>query len=112
MKLPLKYFLLACLLLGAIGIPWAWRAYQARRAAEIQRFEKELRLLRENEPVGRFSDQYRFSSGPVYVAPDSNERKQWQQQVADLESRLEQLTGVRPVPPTDDVPPKMGDPPP
>ena len=71
MKLPLRYFLIACLLLGAIGVPLGWRVYQARqlrlaaeKAAEIESLEKELAEVSANVPPNVDLD-IPFDVGPL-----------------------------------------------
>ena len=41
MKLPLRYFLVVSILLGAAAIPVGWRSYQKWKVAEVERLETE-----------------------------------------------------------------------
>lgn len=72
MRLPLRYFLLACLLLGAVGVPWGWRVWESRRAAEIERLEKELGELLSDHPPG---------PNEVYVFPAGEPKPGWWQRI-------------------------------
>ena len=95
-RFSIRAFLLLCLLLGAVGVPWAWRTYQARRAAEIERLEKELSELLVNQPtLFPYIDYGRDDrDDPVYLEYLERARR-----VEQIEDRLEKLTGKRPEPP-------------
>ena len=94
-RFSIRVFLVLCLLLGAVGVPWGWRQYQARRAAEVQRLEKELADEYAKQPFDVSSSAY---GGGAYGPPPSNAPwEKWVQRVEQLEDRLEKLTGVRPV---------------
>ena len=87
MKLPLRYFLIISILLGAVAIPVGWRSYQKWRADKIERLEKELAELLYNDPrpgVPHFSDAPIPSPSPTQVA----ERKRWEQRVEQIINRL------------------------
>ena len=45
MKLPVRYFLILCLLLGAVVVPAGWRKHREWRQAEIKRLGLELEML-------------------------------------------------------------------
>ena len=55
MKLPLRYFLIISILLGAVAIPVGWRLYQKWKAAEIERETAiEIEGLEKQRVVGSF----------------------------------------------------------
>ena len=97
MRLPLRYFLLLTLLLGAVGVPWAWNTYQAhlesrKRVAEIDQLKSQLKKEYKNMPT-------QFGSRPLLNTrgqPLISTYFEWELRVDKLEDRLEQLTGERP----------------
>jgi len=108
-RIGIRNFLLLCLLLGAVGVPWAWRTYQeARRAAEVERLEavkaaKITELKKELvEMIDPQSSNYRIEAidpdpKPVDVAVWRAARtRAFVARMNSIANRLGQLTGVRP----------------
>ena len=93
MKLPLRYFLIISILLGAVAIPVGWRAYQKwkdqRLQAEVERLEEELTEAMMLLKAGDFLTP---SQEPL-VSPA---QQRLESRVTEIEDRLEKLTGVRP----------------
>ena len=97
MKLSLRTFLVLALLLGAFGVPWGWQAYQAWRAEEIQRLQRELAELRDRQIERVFQDvaaALSSSSQPSDNQLVSSQAAQIEERIADVEDRLMRLTGV------------------
>lgn len=86
MRIKLRYFLLACFLIGAVGLPLGWKWYQAKRDKEIERLEKELAELWPSA----------FPNDESFPMAD---RIEWDDLVAivrreaQIRARLEKLTG-------------------
>lgn len=95
-KLPLRYFLIACLLLGAIGVPWGWKVWQKgianKRNAEIEKLWAELAAAREIE------DPEKGLGKPHWFPKPSNAVLK---KIAKIADKLEALIGMRP--PTDPI---------
>ena len=70
-----------------------WKAYQAHRAAEIERLEKHLQ-----EEYARMPDTVYGFGAFVHKQPQkpSPEFAEWEKRVKPIEDRLEKLTGKRP----------------
>ncbi len=90
MKLPLRYFLIISILLGAVAIPVGWRSYQKWKANEIERMEKELaaRCL-------ELEAYLRENSGGLRSV-DATPPPRLREPIERIEDSLEELTGVRP----------------
>lgn len=130
MKLSLRYFILACIILGAIGVPWAWRIYvvwpekqrRARRAQLRKELEESLAKARADVRTEGLAAQSRLSQ--KYAKGSALFEFTWilsridrdetpsERRVRELEDQLEKLTGVRPRDPDplfpDDPPPMVG----
>jgi len=82
MRRSLRLFLVVSLLVGAVGLPLAWRSYLKWKTAEVKRLKEELARLWEDE-----SHFEHYDDGSL---------TDWFSRVNGVEDRLERLTGKRP----------------
>ena len=100
-RLSIRLFLVLCLLMGAIGVPWGWKQYQAYRTAEKEKVE--IKNLRKNLAAA-YAEQPPKMNGfilrpPPNPPPRDVAYEEWDSRVKEMEDRLEQLTGKRPTRP-------------
>ena len=95
MRIPLRYFLAICFLIGAVALPLAIHAVQEQRAkqAETETLKKKLTELLRNEP----SEFGEIGAGTIPVdvlvmPPRNPAHAEWRERVMELESRLKTLT--------------------
>ena len=100
MKLPLKYFLVLSLLLGAVALPLGYKYFKARREAEIERLTERLEELwiRYEQPHEPHDSNPLYGSFPLDIEVGKYQRRQRriEQEAATIEARLEKLTGKKP----------------
>ena len=79
MKLPLKYFLLLCLVLGAIALPLGRKYFRSRKEAKVERLIAELTTLWETTV-----DSWRIRE---------DKRVEWVGRAKEIADELRELTG-------------------
>ena len=58
--------------MGAVGVPWAWRVYQTRREAEIERLEKaEIKRLKRELMTLWVNQPDKIASKPTFTQDPS-----------------------------------------
>ena len=90
MKLSLKYFLIACLLLGAVGVPWGWRKWQHSKSIKQARLRGQITFYRW---AWQDAWDYEHYARTAYFGDGL---PQWQSRVDFIAEHLEKLTGERP----------------
>ena len=97
--LSIGTFLVLCVLVGAVGVPSAWRMGQSRHEAMVEELEKELRSVRADlwESIEDDADIHLARAGAFFgLPPASAKTSRLEARAEKIEDRLEELTGTRP----------------